>query len=69
MGGRGSVPGLDGSHVRLHLVGALLQGSCDLVFSSHWVTSRRPDWIAGSAVAGWRLLAGASETSLWLRKK
>ncbi len=51
-------------------VAALLQGGgYELVFSSHWVVSRRPEWIASGAVGRLPLPAGARETSLWLRKR
>lgn len=52
------------------VVAALLgAGGHDLVFSSHWVASRRPDWIARGIVGRLPLAAGARETSLWLRTR
>jgi hypothetical protein len=50
------------------LVGALLQGrGYEIVFASHYVATRRPEWVARS-VAQLPLVPGAHETSLWLRK-
>ena len=43
-------------------------GGYDLVFSSHWVTSRHPDWVAGGVVGRLPLEPGSRETSLWLRR-
>lgn len=51
------------------LVGALIQGGWEIVFSSHWVATRRPDWIAGGILARLPLRPGARETSLWLRRR
>jgi hypothetical protein len=51
------------------LVGALIQGGgYELLFASHWVATRRPDWFVGGIVARLPLVPGARETSLWLRK-
>jgi predicted O-methyltransferase YrrM len=51
------------------LVGALLQGGgFEPLFSSRYVATRRPGWIAAGVLAGIPLPAGALETSLWLRK-
>lgn len=48
-------------------VGTLIQGGAwRLVFSSHYVATRRPDLLG--AVSDLPLRAGALETSLWLRK-
>jgi hypothetical protein len=52
------------------VVAALIgSGGYDVVFSSHWVASRHPGWLAGGVVARLPLLPGARETSLWLRKR
>jgi predicted O-methyltransferase YrrM len=52
------------------LVGALIQGGgYELLFASHWIATRRPDWLAGGVVARLPLMRGARETSLWLRKR
>lgn len=49
------------------VVAALLGGGrYELVFSSHWVASRHPGWLAGGVVGRLPLLPGARETSLWL---
>lgn len=51
------------------VVGALIQGGgFDLVFSSHWVASRRPNWLTRGLIGRLPLLPDARETSLWLRK-
>jgi hypothetical protein len=51
------------------LVGALLQGGgYELLFSSHWIASRRPDRLASGIVGRLPIVPGARETSLWLRK-
>jgi hypothetical protein len=51
------------------LLGSLLQGGgYELLFSSHWVASRRPDWLASGIVGRLPIVPGARETSLWLRK-
>lgn len=44
-------------------------GAFEVVFSSHWVRSRRPGWLARDVLAGLPLLPGAIETSLWLEKR
>ena len=52
------------------VVAALMGGGCyDLVFSSHWVASRHPEWLASGIISQIPLVAGARETSLWLRKR
>jgi hypothetical protein len=52
------------------VVAALLGGGgWELVFSSHWVATRHPGWLASGAVGQLPLLPGARETSLWLRKR
>jgi predicted O-methyltransferase YrrM len=52
------------------LVGALLQGGAfELMFSSRWVATRRPEWLGQGVFAKLSLPAGAFETSLWLRKR
>jgi predicted O-methyltransferase YrrM len=43
-------------------------GAFELLWASHYVASRRPDWMQGSVIAELPLLAGAVEGSLWLRK-
>jgi hypothetical protein len=52
-------------------VAAALIGSAgyELVFSSHWVSSRHPAWLASGIVGQLPLVPGAHETSLWLRKR
>lgn len=49
-------------------VAALIQGGYEIVFSSHWVASRHPGWLASGIVGRLPLMPGARETSLWLRK-
>lgn len=52
------------------VVAALLAaGGTEVVFSSHWVASRCPDWLAQSVVGQLPLVPGARETSLWLRTR
>ena len=52
------------------VVAALIgSGAYDVLFSSHWVVSRHPDWVASGVVGGLPLPPGARETSLWLRKR
>ena len=52
------------------VVAALIgSGGYDLVFSSHWVASRHPGWLASGIAGQLPLLPGARETSLWLRKR
>lgn len=45
------------------------RGGCELVFSSHWVASRHPGWLAEGVLGRLPLLPGARETSLWLRTR
>lgn len=52
------------------VVAALLGGrGCELIFSSHWVASRHPGWLATGVVGRLPLVPGARETSLWLRTR
>lgn len=52
------------------VVAALLGGGgYEIVFASHWVASRHPDWLASGTLGALPLLPGARETSLWLRKR
>ncbi len=49
-------------------VAALLaSGDCAPLFSSAWVISRRPQWLVRGILAQLPLVAGAIESSLWLR--
>jgi predicted O-methyltransferase YrrM len=51
-------------------VACLIQGGAfSLRFASHWVATRRPDWIAAAGLGAIPKPAGAFETSLWLRKE
>lgn len=51
-------------------VAALIgSGGWDIVFSSHWIASRHPDRVARDLLAQLPLVAGARETSLWLRRR
>lgn len=51
------------------LAGALVQGrGYQIEFASHYVAAHHPEWIGRSVVAQLPLVAGAHETSLWLRK-
>lgn len=51
------------------LVGALIQGGgYEIVFASHWVASRRPDWLP-DVVGRIPLMPGAHETSFWMAKR
>ncbi len=50
------------------LVGALIQGGAyEILFASH-EAARNPDWTGQGILADLPLVAGARETSLWLRK-
>ena len=47
----------------------LLQGGgYDILFASHWVATRRAEWLAEAGLAGLPLVPGAHESSLWLLK-
>jgi predicted O-methyltransferase YrrM len=51
-------------------VGALLQGGAyEILFSSHFMTTRRADRLAASPLSRLPLVEGARETSLWLQKR
>jgi predicted O-methyltransferase YrrM len=51
-------------------VAALLAGGgWDIVFSSHWVASRRPERLKQGVLGRLPLAPGARETSLWLRRR
>lgn len=50
------------------VVAALLRAGWACEFSSHWVASRRPDLLARGVLGRLPLVAGAIESSLWLRK-
>lgn len=47
----------------------LAGGSFDLLFASHYMATRCADAVARSAAGPFPLVAGAMETSLWLRKR
>jgi predicted O-methyltransferase YrrM len=49
-------------------VATLLSGAFACEFSSHWVASRRPDLLQRGVLGRLPLVAGALESSLWLRK-
>ena len=50
-------------------VAALIaEGGYAPLFSSAWVVSRRPEWLAQGILAQLPLMAGALESSLWLRR-
>jgi hypothetical protein len=50
-------------------IAALLQGRAwRVLWASHFVRTRRPDLLAGSALAALTVPAGAHESSLWLEK-
>lgn len=49
-------------------VAALLAGGYACEFSSHWIVSRRPDLVARGVLGRLPLVAGAVESSFWLRK-
>ncbi|MDB5558410.1 MAG: class SAM-dependent methyltransferase, partial [Enterovirga sp.] len=52
------------------VVAALIgSGGFELLFSSHWVASRHPGWLACGVMGQLPLLPGARESSLWLRKR
>lgn len=52
------------------VLAALLQGGgYDVLFSSHWLVTRRADWLSLAGVTKLPLRAGALESSLWLRKR
>ena len=52
------------------LVGALLTaGGYDCLFASHYVVTRMPEALEKSVIGRLPLVAGARETSLWLRKR
>jgi hypothetical protein len=51
-------------------VAALLQGNgYEILFSSHFATSRLADILAASVIDRLELFNGAAETSLWLEKR
>jgi len=50
-------------------VAALLRGGYACEFSSHWIASRRGDLLSRGVLASLPLVAGAIESSLWLRKR
>lgn len=49
-------------------VACLLQAGHELVWSSHWVATRRPEWLAGTVVEDLPLMPGTPETSVWLER-
>jgi predicted O-methyltransferase YrrM len=50
------------------VVAAYLAGrAAEILFSSHWVATRRPDWIADGIVGRLPARPTARDTSLWLR--
>jgi hypothetical protein len=49
-------------------VAALLRAGYACEFSSHWIVSRRADLVARGVLGRLPLVAGAIESSLWLRK-
>jgi hypothetical protein len=52
------------------VAGALIQGGAwEIVFASRYLTTQRPELISSSLVAHLPLMAGAHESSLWLRKR
>jgi predicted O-methyltransferase YrrM len=52
------------------LIGTLIEGgACELVFASRYLATRRPEIITRSVVGELPLVAGAFETSLWVRKR
>ncbi len=51
-------------------LGALLQGGAyELVFASHWLATRRPEWLADGILAELPSPAPGLESSLWLVKR
>lgn len=51
-------------------VAALIgSGGWEIVFSSHWIASRHPDCVTQGLLGRLPLVAGARETSLWLRRR
>lgn len=46
----------------------LLGGAFEILFASHWLATRQPDWLEAAGVTRLPLVPGAVETSLWLRK-
>jgi predicted O-methyltransferase YrrM len=52
------------------LIGVLIEGgACELLFASRYVATRRPEIIRRSIVGELPLVAGAFETSFWVRKR
>jgi hypothetical protein len=52
------------------LVGALIQGGgYEILFASHWIASRRPDWLDTGIIERLPLIPGARETSFWITKR
>ncbi len=47
----------------------LAGGGYEILFASHYVSRYRPDLLAGTVIAELPLSPGASESSLWLRKR
>ena len=50
------------------LVACLIDGGYRLLWSSHWLASRRADWLEGTVIADLPLIEGTPETSVWLEK-
>ncbi len=47
----------------------LLTGGLRPLFASHWVASRRPQWLAGRGLASLPLRPGVPESSLWVEMR
>ena len=54
-----------GYNEQLLVAGWLAAGGLEPLFASHWVASRRPEWIAAGPLAAIRLAAEVPESSLW----
>lgn len=50
------------------LVACLIGAGYAVLWSSHWIVTRRDDWLDGSVIGELPLVAGTPETSLWLEK-
>lgn len=57
-----------GYNEQLGLAPMLRSGGYEVLWSSHYVTTRMREALAGTAVARLPLVAGARESSLWIRK-
>ncbi len=58
-----------GYNEQLLVAAWLLGGGLEPLFSSRWVASRRPEWLAGGPLAGIDLAPEVPESSLWAERR